>query len=127
MEIDAVCADLRKAATVLAQHNEAKKNYALRCVLEALKKCKADILNANQRDVSSARAAGMSEALVERLALDEKKFTSILNSIAIIIQQTDPVGQDIAGWATSGGLQIRQTRVPLGVVAIIYESRPMLP
>lgn len=124
MDIYSVCADLRKAANVLAQHTEAKKNYALRCVLEAIKQSKAEILNANQRDVVAARAAGMSEALVERLALDEKKFSSLLNSIAIIIQQTDPVGQEVAGWTTTGGLQIHQTRVPLGVVAIIYESRP---
>ncbi len=124
MDIDAVTDVLRKGSEELALHNDFKKNYALRCVAESIKKNMTIILDANSRDVAAARSNGMSEALIERLALDEKKFASILSSINIIIQQTDPIGEEVAGWNTPGGLTIRQVRVPMGIVAIIYESRP---
>lgn len=124
MDIDAVCADLRKGAGVLALRSAAQKNHALSCVAQAIRKNEAAILAANAEDVSAARKKGVSEALVERLALDGKKFQSILDSMDIIINQGDPVGEEVAGWMTPKGMQIRQVRVPLGVVAIIYESRP---
>ncbi len=124
MDIDSICTELRKGAETLALHNEAKKNYALSCVSKSLQASKSQILQANARDVERARNGGMVESLVERLALDDKKFSSILNSIDIIIQQTDPIGEETSGWRTPNGLLIRQVRVPLGVVAIIYESRP---
>ena len=91
---------------------------------DSIKKNKTAILEANAADVKKARENGTSEALVERLALDEKKFSSILQGLEVIIQQNDPIGEDVAGWTSPGGMTIRQTRVPLGVVAIIYESRP---
>lgn len=124
MNIDAICSSLRAGAGALAVHTAAQKNHALSCVAAAITRHKADILDANQKDVEAARSKGMTEALVERLALDEKKFKSILDSIEIIINQGDPIGEEIAGWAAPKGMQIRQVRVPLGVVAIIYESRP---
>src|SRR5574344_1390204 len=124
MDIDTICAALRDGANTLAQHTLVQKNHALTCVLESIKKNKNDILAANGRDVASARAGGMTESLVERLALDEKKFKSILDSMEIVIGQSDPIGEEVAGWSTPKGMQIHQVRVPLGVVAIIYESRP---
>ncbi len=124
MDINSVCDELRLGAETLALHTAAKKNYALRCVAESIKKNKDVILAANGRDVARARANGMSEALVERLELNEKKFISILTGLKTIISQTDPVGEETAGWTTPDGLLIRQVRVPLGVVGIIYESRP---
>ncbi len=124
MDIEAICADLRRAANALALHTAAQKNHALSCVLESIKENKAGILEANAADVRAAREKGMPEALVERLALDDKKFQSIEESISVIIAQGDPVGEVVSGWSTQRGLSIRQLRVPLGVVAIIYESRP---
>lgn len=124
MDLDLICKNLRKGAQTLALHNAAKKNHALRCVVQSIKDNKQKILDANARDVESARKGGMTESLVERLALDEKKFSSIIDSMEIIISQTDPIGEDVAGWTVPNGMTIRQTRVPLGVVAIIYESRP---
>ena len=124
MELESVYASLRQGASVLALHNALQKNHALRCVSSSIKNSKEDILSANARDVANARAGGMTESLVERLALDDKKFDSILSGLETIIQQGDPVGEQTAGWCTPGGMQIRQVRVPLGVVAIIYESRP---
>lgn len=124
MDINLVCSNLKEGAGLLALHNANQKNHALSCVAESIQNNKEKILFANQKDVERARAGGMSEALVERLALDEKKFKSILESMNVIIQQQDPVGQEIAGWKTPNGLSIKQVRVPLGIVAIIYESRP---
>ena len=86
MNIDAICSSLRAGAGALAVHTAAQKNHALSCVAAAINRHKADILDANQKDVEAARSKGMTEALVERLALDEKKFKSILDSIEIIIK-----------------------------------------
>ena len=124
MNVDSICADLRDGASKLSLCTARQKNHALECVKKALLQNKESILAANQKDVDQSRSKGTSEALIERLALDEKKFTSIIQSIDVIIGQTDPIGEETAGWTTPGGLAIRQVRVPLGVVAIIYESRP---
>lgn len=124
MTFDEVCKYLKEGANDLALHNSEQKNKALACVAESILENKANILEANTRDVSNARAKGMTESLVERLALDEKKFKSIIDGINIVIQQADPVGQETAGWCHKNGMQIRKIRVPMGVVAIIYESRP---
>lgn len=124
MDLEKVTADLRKAASELARHTEAQKNKALLCVAEAIAQDKEKILAANAADVKKAREGGMTESLVERLALDEKKFKSILDGIRVVVNQGDPIGQEIDGWLTPNGMQIRKVRVPLGVVAIIYESRP---
>ncbi len=124
MNISEICSELRTGANLLAQHTSIQKNHALECVELSLEKNKDLILEANARDVESSRARGLSESLVERLALDEKKFDSILQGVKTIIQQGDPIGEETAGWSVPNGMQIRQIRVPLGVVAIIYESRP---
>ena len=124
MELESVCKSLRSAANILALHTAAQKNIALKNVASSILKNKDSILKANALDVESARKNGTSESLVERLALDEKKFASILSGLDTIIQQGDPIGEQTAGWAAPNGMQIRQVRVPLGVVAIIYESRP---
>lgn len=124
MDIDFITNKLRSASQNLALQNASQKNGALSSVLSSIEKNRSAILDANAKDVAAARAKGMTESLVERLALDDKKISSILESIKIIINQTDPIGEEIAGWKTPKGMEIRQVRVPLGVVAIIYESRP---
>ncbi|MBO4320804.1 MAG: glutamate-5-semialdehyde dehydrogenase [Treponema sp.] len=124
MDINSVCMELKKGAQVLALHDALRKNHALQLVAESIEKNKAEIFKANAIDVEKARASGMTEALVDRLSLDDKKLASIIAGIQTIISQEDPVGKDVAGWTTPAGMTIRQTRVPLGVVAIIYESRP---
>jgi glutamate-5-semialdehyde dehydrogenase len=124
MDIDSVCAGLRSGAERLLQQTAAQKNRALEAVSSYIDKDRDAILAANACDVEKAKAGGMSEALVERLSLDEKKINDILASMKIVIKQDDPVGEETAGWKTPNGMQIRQVRVPLGVVAIIYESRP---
>ena len=124
MDIQSICQNLRNAANLLATHTAVQKNRALACVRDAILADKNAILAANKVDVDKARAGGMSEALIERLSLDDKKINSILQSIDVVIAQTDPIGQIAAGWTIPNGMRIRQERVPLGVVGIIYESRP---
>ena len=124
MDIESICADLRAGANILAQHTAIQKNHALKCVAESIEKNKSLILESNSRDVKKARESGMTESLVERLSLDGNKFTSILDGMKVVIEQSDPIGEEVAGWCAPKGMQIRQVRVPLGVVAIIYESRP---
>ena len=124
MNINEICDKLRAGSDTLALQTAAQKNIALSAVISSIERNRSAILAANGEDVAAARAKGMTESLVERLALDDKKINSIIDSIKIIISQTDPIGEEISGWKTPGGMTIRQVRVPLGVVAIIYESRP---
>ena len=124
MNVDSICAELREGASLLSLCTSRQKNHALECVRDSLLSDKETILEANSVDVKLSRDRGISESLIERLALDEKKFDSILHSIDVIIGQTDPIGEELSGWKTPDGLLIRQVRVPLGIVAIIYESRP---
>lgn len=124
MTLENIYKSLRESAGFLGQLTASEKNYALSCVMEALRKNSQQILQANAQDVQLARANGMKESLVDRLSLNEARLTSIIESIMVIIAQTDPVGQQTAGWISPEGLEIRQVRVPIGVCAIIYESRP---
>lgn len=124
MNLEKLYASLRKAGSKLSLLKADKKNKALKVVAEALDKNRAAIIEANKKDIDAGRASGMSESLIDRLMLDNKRIDGIIDSLRQVIAQTDPIGEETAGWQTPNGLQIRQVRVPLGVVAIIYESRP---
>ena len=124
INIDAMCASLREGAEKLAAQTAAQKNRALEEVARCIEADRDAILSANALDVAKAQQASMSSALVERLSLDNKKITSIIESMRVVINQADPIGEEVAGWQVQNGMQIRQVRMPLGVVAIIYESRP---
>ena len=124
MDLKKTTDSLRAASQKLALQNASEKNAALVAVAEALDKNRASIIAANDADVKAARAAGISESIIDRLMLNDKRIDGIIDSLRIVISQTDPVGEEVAGWKTPNGMTIRQVRVPLGVVAIIYESRP---
>lgn len=124
MNLEEISLRLRKSSETLSQHTAEQKNRALSRVAEEIGKDREKILRANEKDLENARARGMSDALLERLALNDKKMDGILDSMRVVISQSDPIGEVAAGWTTTNGLSIRQVRVPLGVVAIIYESRP---
>ena len=124
MNLSEICDKLRAGSNVLALQTAAQKNIALSAVISSINKNRAAILAANSEDVTLARSKGTSEALVDRLSLNDKRIDGLIDSIKIIISQTDPIGEEVAGWKTPLGMSIRQVRVPLGVVAIIYESRP---
>ena len=124
MNIDLVCSSLRKGSQLLALQTANEKNIALENVAVALDKNREKIIEANQKDINCARENGIKESLIDRLMLDNKRIDGIIDSLRIVIAQTDPVGEEVAGWKTPNGMNIRQVRVPMGVVAIIYESRP---
>ncbi|MBO4759274.1 MAG: glutamate-5-semialdehyde dehydrogenase [Spirochaetaceae bacterium] len=115
---------LRTASQKLALQNACEKNAALKAVAAALDKNRGSIIAANETDVKAARANGISESIIDRLLLNDKRIDGIVASLHEVIGQTDPVGEEITGWKTPNGMTIRQVRVPLGVVAIIYENRP---
>lgn len=124
MDINAICASLKIGTDKLSLQNATVKNEALKAVCKSLEKNKAEIFAANAIDVKIARDKGTRESLIDRLSLDEKKMAGIIGGVEAITAQTDPIGEEVAGWKTPNGMQIRQIRVPVGVVAIIYESRP---
>ncbi len=124
MELKKTTDSLRSASQKLALQNASDKNRALAAVANALDKTRASIIAANKADIDAARAGGMSESIIDRLLLNDKRIDGIIESLRLVIGQTDPVGEEVAGWKTPNGMTIRQVRVPLGVVAIIYENRP---
>ena len=124
MDLDLICENLRKGSEELALQNADKKNRSLSAVAKALDTHREEIISANKIDIENGRSNGMSESLIDRLMLDNKRIDSIIESLKNVISQTDPIGEETSGWKTPKGLTIRKVRVPLGVIAIIYESRP---
>ena len=115
---------LKEAQTRLALENAAAKNRALAAAAAAIDQNRPQILAANARDVEKARSGGMKESLVDRLFLNDQRIDGIIEGIGIVIRQEDPIGKVRAGWTLPNGLVVEQVSVPLGVAAIIYESRP---
>jgi glutamate-5-semialdehyde dehydrogenase len=112
------------AAGVLALAGAEKKNTALTVAAQAIRARRDDILAANVRDMSAARAAKLTGALLDRLHLDEKRVEAIARSLEDVLALADPIGTLVADWERPNGLRIQRVRVPLGVIGIIYESRP---
>jgi glutamate-5-semialdehyde dehydrogenase len=119
-----LCLAARDAARALAQADGALKNRALHALADALEARTPDILEANARDLEAGREAGLSDALMDRLALDGARVASMAAGVREIAALGDPVGEVIDGHRLANGLDVRKVRVPLGVVAIVYEARP---
>ncbi len=113
-----------EAARLLARTDAATKNRALQATAVALRAHSAEILAANARDMASARERGLSGALLDRLLLDGKRVEAMAKGVEEIIQLPDPVGTVMAEWTRPNGMKIQRVRVPLGVIGIIFESRP---
>jgi len=113
-----------EAARVLALADTAGKNRALQAAADAIRAQQAVILEANAKDMAAARERGLSAALLDRLQLDAKRVEAMANGMADIIRLPDPIGTVIAEWTRPNGMKIQRVRVPLGVIGIIYESRP---
>ena len=105
-----------KAAAVLALASTERKNAALTAAAHAVRARRDQILAANERDMSAARGAKLSGALLDRLKLDEQRVASIARSIEAVVALPDPIGTVIAGWDRPNGLNIQRVRVPLGVI-----------
>ncbi|WP_067186304.1 glutamate-5-semialdehyde dehydrogenase [Microtetraspora niveoalba] len=114
----------KDAATVLAPLPRAPKDLALRAVADALVARSAEIVEANADDVERARAGGVSEAMIDRLRLDAGRVEKIAAAVREVAELPDPVGEVVRGGTLPNGLELRQLRVPLGVIGIIYEGRP---
>ncbi len=114
----------RAAAATLARAETTAKNAALLAAARAMHAARADILAANAQDLASARDAGLTGPLIDRLALNDKRIDGVAASLEEIATLPDPIGSTIESWTRPNGLKIEKVRVPLGVVGIIYESRP---
>lgn len=114
----------KNAQNSLASASTALKNEALTAISNALKANKAEILKANALDLENGKANGMSESLLDRLALSEKRIDDIADSVLEIVALPDPVGRIKDGSTRPNGLNIEKVAVPLGTVAVIYEARP---
>jgi len=118
------CLAARAAARELATLGSEVKDRALEAIAAALESRAAEILEANALDLEAGRASGLDGALMDRLALDEQRIAAIAAGARAIAALGDPVGEVVSGRRLPNGLDVRQVRVPLGVVAVVYEARP---
>ncbi len=114
----------RQSARALALAPAAQKNRALAAMAKAIRGSRAGILAANADDVAEAKASGATAAFIDRLALDAKRVEAMAAGLDVIRKLKDPVGTVLASWRRPNGMRIAQVRVPLGVIGVIYESRP---
>ncbi|HKV55714.1 MAG TPA: glutamate-5-semialdehyde dehydrogenase [Candidatus Binataceae bacterium] len=114
----------RAAGRALALAPAERKNRALTAIAGNLAHAEDTILAANRRDLESARAAAISGAFLDRLALDPARIAAIARGVEEVIALPDPIGETMTRWSRPNGLEIAQIRVPIGLVAIVYESRP---
>lgn len=122
--VAALAGAARQASRRLALLPRADKDAALRAMADALDLASAEIIAANDEDVARGRAEGLAEGLLDRLRLDQHRVAAVAGALRDIAGLPDPVGEIVRGSTLANGLQIRQVRVPMGVVAMIYEARP---
>ena len=123
-DILAMAQGARKAARELACASTGTKNRALLSMAKALRKSEKAILVENEKDVKGAKEKGLPKALVDRLLLNSSRIESMASGLEKVAALTDPVGEVIKMWKRPNGLEIGKRRVPIGVIALIYEARP---
>ncbi|WP_039948864.1 glutamate-5-semialdehyde dehydrogenase [Vibrio ichthyoenteri] len=114
----------KEAAFILATASTAQKNQALALIADELEASATEILAANEKDIELGRQAGLTDALLDRLLLNEERLTGIANDVRNVINLNDPVGSEIDSKVLENGMSLARRRVPLGVVGVIYEARP---
>ena len=124
MKVEQLCAEAQRASRVLAGLSRARKDEALFAIADALRRRSAEILTENDEDVRLARENRLADALVDRLLLDDDRLRDVEQAVRDIAALPDPVGQLVDGWRLDNGVELRKVRVPLGVIAVIYEARP---
>ena len=124
MKVEQLCAEAQRASRVLAGLTRAQKDEALFAVADALRRRSAEILAENDEDIRLARENKLADALVDRLLLDEDRLRDVEAAVHDVAALPDPVGQLVDGWRLDNGVELRKVRVPLGVIAVIYEARP---
>jgi glutamate-5-semialdehyde dehydrogenase len=123
-QVSDICRAAKRAARVLAQTDTSVKDAALEAIGDALLARMDEILAANARDMQLAREAEIGDALLDRLRLDESRVTAVARAVSQIAALADPVGEVLDGHRLLNGLDVRRVRVPLGVIAVVYEARP---
>jgi glutamate-5-semialdehyde dehydrogenase len=118
------CAAAKRASRTLAMLPSAVKDAALEAIAAAIEDRVQEILDANARDVEAAAAGDYGSAFLDKLRLDETRVAAMAAGVRKIVSLPDPVGEVIDGWRLPNGLDVRKVRVPLGVVAVVYEARP---
>src|SRR5579863_9894644 len=116
--------EAREAARALALSTASRKNRALSAMAAALRRTQPAILAANSQDLAEANAAGITPAFLDRLTLDPSRIEAMAAGLDAIRKLKDPIGSIMASWRRPNGMQIERVCVPLGVVGVIYESRP---
>lgn len=119
-----LCQQAKSASVMLSTLPEHKKNHALECIVHALTAQADTILKTNANEVEKARKNGLNAAFTDRLLLTSERFQNMLDGISTIINLPDPVGRTMASWSVPSGLDITRTAIPLGVIGVVYESRP---
>ncbi|WP_442322166.1 glutamate-5-semialdehyde dehydrogenase [Cernens ardua] len=114
----------RQASRVLATATSEQKNRALACIAAQLERSRTRLLEANQLDMGAARGRGLDDAMTDRLALTDERITKMINGLETVAQLPDPVGEISRMSQRTNGLKIGKMRVPIGVIGIIFESRP---
>jgi glutamate-5-semialdehyde dehydrogenase len=124
VSVPEVCRAAQRASRELAALPRGRKDAALEAIAEALGRRSGEILRENDEDVRLGRANRLADALIDRLLLDEDRVRDMVASVQAIAALPDPVGQVVDGWRLANGIDLRKVRVPLGVVAVVYEARP---
>ena len=124
LSVAAICAEAKRASRALARLDSAPKDAALLAMADALDERGGEILEANARDMEAGADAGLSDALLDRLSLTPARLAGMAADVRRIAALPDPVGDVIEGRRLPNGLELRKVRVPLGVVAVVYEARP---
>ncbi|WP_428409576.1 glutamate-5-semialdehyde dehydrogenase [Hyphococcus sp.] len=122
--MDGLAAKAREAARAMASASTERKNAALTKAAALVRERAGEILEINAADLSAAKAKGQDAAFIDRMALDSERMESVVKALEDIAALPDPVGKSIAKWSRPNGLEIERVRTPIGVIAVIYESRP---
>jgi glutamate-5-semialdehyde dehydrogenase len=119
-----VCREAKDASHPLARATRDEKDACLRDLADRIESSLEPLLDANRADVEAAREEGLSEALIDRLTLTEERVGEMAKGVREIADLEDPVGEVVEGWTLANGLEVEKKRVPIGVVAVVYEARP---
>lgn len=114
----------KAASAMLASANAERKHAALISAAQAVWQSRADIIAANAKDLDYGRDKGLSDAMMDRLMLNEERIQGMVDGLRSVAEQPDPIGEILAEWEQPSGLNIKRVRTPLGVIGVIYESRP---
>lgn len=123
-EMLAIGAAARDAARAMREASDEAKTKALRVAAAAIRSRAAEILEANKADVEAAKANGLSASMIDRLALNDARIEAMAAGLEVVAALPDPVGREMARWSRPNGLDIARVATPVGVIGIIYESRP---